>query len=45
LIHYLGSINYAITEVASPEGFAKNPQLVLDFYNSRRKQLDEVVLI
>jgi NAD-dependent deacetylase len=35
--------NYAITEVASPEGFAKNPQLVLDFYNARRKQLDEVV--
>ena len=34
--------NYAITEVASPEGFAKNPQLVLDFYNARRKQLDEV---
>lgn len=35
--------NYAIKEVASPEGFAKNPQLVLDFYNARRKQLDEVV--
>jgi NAD-dependent deacetylase len=28
-----------VMEVASPEGFAKNPQLVLDFYNQRRKQL------
>lgn len=28
-----------IMEVASPEGFAKNPALVLDFYNKRRKQL------
>lgn len=28
-----------IMEVASPEGFAKNPELVLDFYNKRRKQL------
>ena len=31
-----------IMEVASPEGFAKNPKLVLDFYNQRRKQLLEV---
>ena len=28
-----------IMEVASPEGFKKNPELVLDFYNKRRKQL------
>jgi len=28
-----------VMEVASPEGFAKNPQLVLNFYNQRRKQL------
>ena len=28
-----------VMEVASPEGFANNPQLVLDFYNQRRKQL------
>ena len=28
-----------VMEVASPQGFAKNPQLVLDFYNQRRKQL------
>lgn len=31
-----------IMEVASPQGFAKNPSLVLDFYNQRRKQLLEV---
>ena len=34
--------NHDIMEVASPEGFAKNPKLVLDFYNARRKQLFEV---
>lgn len=28
-----------IYEVASPQGFAKNPQLVLSFYNARRKNL------
>ncbi|MFN8318251.1 MAG: Sir2 family NAD-dependent protein deacetylase [Saprospiraceae bacterium] len=31
-----------IMEVASPEGFQRNPELVLDFYNQRRKQLKEV---
>lgn len=31
-----------ITEVASPEGFTKNPELVLNFYNLRRRQLLEV---
>ncbi|MDO4781997.1 MAG: NAD-dependent deacylase [Capnocytophaga felis] len=31
-----------VMEVASPEGFAKNPSLVLDFYNQRRRQLKEV---
>jgi NAD-dependent deacetylase len=31
-----------VMEVASPQGFAKNPELVLDFYNQRRKQLFEV---
>ena len=31
-----------IYEVASPQGFASNPELVLDFYNQRRKQLFEV---
>lgn len=34
--------NHRIEDVASPEGFAKNPQLVLDFYNLRRRQLKEV---
>lgn len=33
--------NHRVEDVASPEGFAKNPQLVLDFYNARR-QLKEV---
>ena len=28
-----------IMQVASPEGFAANPELVLNFYNQRRKQL------
>ena len=28
-----------VIEVASPRGFAKNPELVLDFYNQRRRQL------
>lgn len=31
--------NHDIYEVATPEGFAKNPALVHDFYNQRRKQL------
>ncbi len=31
-----------IYEVASPQGFRANPELVLDFYNQRRRQLLEV---
>jgi NAD-dependent deacetylase len=31
-----------VMEVATPEGFASNPGLVLDFYNKRRAQLKEV---
>ncbi len=31
-----------VYEVASPEGWRANPELVLDFYNQRRKQLLEV---
>jgi NAD-dependent deacetylase len=31
-----------VMAVASPEGFSKNPELVLDFYNQRRKQLSTV---
>jgi NAD-dependent deacetylase len=32
---------YDVTEVASPEAWEKNPDLVLRFYNERRKQLWE----
>ncbi|MDM9630551.1 SIR2 family NAD-dependent protein deacylase [Robiginitalea aurantiaca] len=32
-----------VMEVASPQGFERNPGLVLDFYNKRRQQLFEVV--
>ena len=31
-----------VMEVASPQGFASNPELVLDFYNQRRRQLLQV---
>ena len=31
-----------VMEVATPEGFAANPELVLEFYNQRRRQLFEV---
>ncbi|MCD8261687.1 MAG: NAD-dependent deacylase [Bacteroides sp.] len=33
---------YPVEQVATPEGFARNPALVLEFYNQRRKQLLEV---
>lgn len=32
---------YNIQEVATPEAWARNPKLVLDFYNMRRKQVIE----
>ena len=31
-----------VMEVASPEGFRRNPELVLNFYNERRRQLSKV---
>ncbi len=31
-----------VMEVASPQGFTNNPELVLDFYNQRRQQLKTV---
>lgn len=31
-----------VMDVATPEGWHKNPKLVLDFYNQRRRQLHEV---
>ena len=34
--------NYPVEQVATPEGFAVNPSLVLEFYNKRRAQLFEV---
>jgi NAD-dependent deacetylase len=33
---------YDVMQVASPEGFRNNPELVLDFYNQRRRQLKTV---
>ena len=30
---------YEVSEVATPRGWRKNPQLVLDFYNERRKNV------
>lgn len=34
--------NHRVEDVATPEGFRKDPQLVLDFYNQRRKELVSV---
>ena len=34
--------NYPVEQIATPEGFAENPQLVLDFYNHRRRELLKV---
>ncbi|TYR35746.1 NAD-dependent deacylase [Sphingobacterium phlebotomi] len=34
--------NHDIMDVATPEGWRKNPKLVLDFYNHRRRQLKTV---
>lgn len=31
--------NYKVEDVATPMGFLKNPEMVLEFYNERRKQL------
>jgi len=33
---------YDVMEVATPEGWSKNPSLVLEFYNQRRKKAIEV---
>ncbi len=33
---------YRVEDVATPEGWKKNPELVLDFYNQRRKKALEV---
>lgn len=34
---------HRIEDVATPSGFARNPQLVLDFYNGRRRKLHEAL--
>lgn len=34
---------YDVYEVASPQGWKKNPQLVLDFYNARRRDVAAAV--
>ncbi|MDR3713772.1 MAG: Sir2 family NAD-dependent protein deacetylase [Puia sp.] len=34
---------YEVTEVATPRGWRKNPQLVLDFYNMRRRDVGNAV--
>lgn len=31
--------NHRIEDVATPEGFARDPDLVQEFYNQRRKKL------
>ncbi|NMU07249.1 Sir2 family NAD-dependent protein deacetylase, partial [Vibrio parahaemolyticus] len=33
--------NHRIEDVATPEGFARDPDLVQDFYNQRRKKLQD----
>ena len=33
---------YPVEDVATPEGYARNPELVTRFYNERRRQLGEV---
>ncbi len=33
---------YDVREVATPEGYRRNPALVLDFYNQRRRQNKDV---
>ncbi|MEC8831432.1 MAG: NAD-dependent deacylase [Bacteroidota bacterium] len=35
--------DHDVMQVASPQGFARNPELVLEFYNQRRRQLMDVV--
>jgi NAD-dependent deacetylase len=35
--------NYDVRDVASPEGWAKNPKLVLEFYNQRRRGVQKSV--
>lgn len=36
--------NHAIDDVATPEGYARDPQQVQDFYNQRRQQLQSAAI-
>lgn len=36
-------MGYDVYEVASPQGWKKNPALVLDFYNQRRKEVQKAL--
>ena len=36
-------MGHDINDVATPGGFAKNPALVLDFYNQRRREIKSVI--
>ena len=36
-------MGYDVYEVASPEGWEKDPELVLDFYNARRKEVAKAI--
>ena len=36
-------MGYNIEDVATPRGFAKNPAMVLDFYNQRRKDVEQAL--
>ncbi|MDP4285753.1 MAG: NAD-dependent deacylase [Bacteroidota bacterium] len=36
-------MGYDVYEVASPQGWQKNPELVLDFYNRRRKEVTKAL--
>lgn len=33
--------SFSVYEVATPEGWAENPELVLEFYNQRRRKVEE----
>ena len=33
-----------VLQVATPEAFAQNPELVLEFYNQRRRQLAPIMI-
>lgn len=36
-------MGHDVNDVATPRGFAKNPALVLDFYNQRRKEVKKAI--